>query len=189
MCPMRRKVPYLAHFGLTSLYVMFSAGSDPTGYASFMHTINGPLFPFIHWLWISRCYLSTPRQVSISQALDKIHTHIATGQPGIYVYPHDFFLVKVKVTLVQALRLCTGRTAHRGSRGIAIPFHYHGTRRGWGVNVTLRPLFTPGKYPAPIVQEAGCAPGPVWTGAENLAPSGILSPDRPARSQSLYRLS
>ena len=28
--------------------------------------------------------------------------------------------VKVKVTLVQALRLCTGRTAHRGSRGIAL---------------------------------------------------------------------
>ena len=41
--------------------------------------------------------------------------------------------VKVKCTLVQALRLCTGRTAHRGSRGIALPFHYHGTRRGWGV--------------------------------------------------------
>ena len=31
--------------------------------------------------------------------------------------------VKVKVTLVQALRLCTGRTAHSGSRGIAILFH------------------------------------------------------------------
>ena len=30
--------------------------------------------------------------------------------------------VKVKVTLLQALRLCTGRTAHRGSRGIALPF-------------------------------------------------------------------
>ena len=28
--------------------------------------------------------------------------------------------VKVKCTLVQALRLCTGRTAHRGNRGIAI---------------------------------------------------------------------
>jgi hypothetical protein len=28
--------------------------------------------------------------------------------------------VKVKVTLVQALRLCTDRTAHRGSRGIAL---------------------------------------------------------------------
>ena len=37
---------------------------------------------------------------------------------------------KVKVTLVQALRLCTGRTAHRGSRVIALPFHDHGTRRG-----------------------------------------------------------
>ena len=37
---------------------------------------------------------------------------------------------KVKVTPVQALRLCTGRTAHRGSRGIAVPSHDHGTRRG-----------------------------------------------------------
>ena len=27
---------------------------------------------------------------------------------------------KVKCILVQALRLCTGRTAHRGSRGIAL---------------------------------------------------------------------
>ena len=38
--------------------------------------------------------------------------------------------VKVKCTLVQALRLCTGRMAHRESRGIALPFHDHGTRRG-----------------------------------------------------------
>ena len=96
--------------------------------------------------------------------------------------------MKVKVTLVQALRLCTGRTAHRGSRGIALPFHDHGTRRGWGVRVTPRPLFTPGKDPLPIVQEAGWAPGPVWTGAEYLAPTGIRFPDRPFRSQSLYRL-
>ena len=49
--------------------------------------------------------------------------------------------------------------------------------------------FTPGKDPVPIVQEGGWAPGPVWTGAENLAPTGIRSPDRPARSESLYRLS
>ena len=96
--------------------------------------------------------------------------------------------MKVKCTLVQALRLCAGRTAYRRSRGIALPFHDHGTRRGWGVSVTPRPLFTPGKDPVPIVQEAGWAPGPVWTGAENLATTGIRSPDRPARSQSLYRL-
>ena len=32
-----------------------------------------------------------------------------------------------------------------------------------------RPLFAPGKDPVPIVQEAGWAPGPVLTGAENLS--------------------
>ena len=95
---------------------------------------------------------------------------------------------KTECICVQALRLCTGRTAHRGSRGIALPFH-DGTRKGWVVSVTPRPLSTPGKVPVPIVQEAGWAPGPVWTGAENLVPTGIRSPDRPARSQSLYRLS
>jgi hypothetical protein len=65
----------------------------------------------------------------------------------------------------------------------------NGTRRGWGVSVTPRSLFTPGKDPVPIVQEAGWVSGPVWTGAENLAPTGIRSPDRPARRPSLYRLS
>jgi len=39
-----------------------------------------------------------------------------------------------------------------------------------------------------IVYEDGCAPGPVWTGVENLAPSGIRSPDSPTRSVSPYRL-
>jgi len=81
--------------------------------------------------------------------------------------------------------LCTGRTAHRWSRSIALPFLDRGTRRGWGVSVTPRPLFIPGKYPVPLVQEAGWALGPVWTGAENLAPTGIRFPDRPARNQSL----
>jgi hypothetical protein len=69
--------------------------------------------------------------------------------------------IKVKCTLLQALRLCTGRTAHRGSRGISLPFHDHGTGRGWGVSVTTRSLFTPRKDPVPIVQETGWAPGPV----------------------------
>ena len=33
----------------------------------------------------------------------------------------------------------------------------------------------PGKDPVRIVQETGWAPGPVWTGAENLVPTGIRS--------------
>ena len=37
---------------------------------------------------------------------------------------------KLKCTLVQALRLCTGHTPNRGSRGIALPFLDHGTRMG-----------------------------------------------------------
>ena len=40
------------------------------------------------------------------------------------------------------------------------------------------------EQPVPIV-EAGWATGQVWTGAENLATTGIRSPDRPARSESL----
>jgi hypothetical protein len=39
-------------------------------------------------------------------------------------------VVILKCALVQALRICTGRTAHRGSRVIALPFHDHGTGRG-----------------------------------------------------------
>ena len=72
----------------------------------------------------------------------------------------DTHRVKVKCTLVQAVGLGTGRRAHSGSRGIA-----------------LLPLC------------AGWARGPFWRVAEILAPpSGIRQPDRPARSQSLYRL-
>jgi hypothetical protein len=59
--------------------------------------------------------------------------------------------------------------AQRVGRGIALLFHDIGIRRGWVVSSTPRPYFTPGKDPAPIVQEVGSAPGPVWTGAENLA--------------------
>jgi hypothetical protein len=91
----------------------------------------------------------------------------------VWLYQNTAFLFKKKCTLVQAVRLCTDHTAHMGSRSIALLFHSHGTRRGWGVSVTPRPLFTPGKDPVPLVQEAGWAPGLVWTSAENLAPMGF----------------
>ena len=60
---------------------------------------------------------------------------------------------------------------------------------GWVVNATFRPLYPRERDPVLIVQGAVWALGPVWTGAENLVPTGIRSPDRPARSESLYRLS
>jgi hypothetical protein len=54
---------------------------------------------------------------------------------------------------------------------------------------TPRPRrFNPGKDPINIVYERGWASKPAWTGAEKLAHTGIRSPDRLARSKSLYRL-
>ena len=56
------------------------------------------------------------------------------------------------------------------------------------VSSTPRPHFTPGKDPVPILQEAVWAPGPVCTGVKS-RPHRDSILDRPARSQSLYRLS
>jgi len=45
----------------------------------------------------------------------------------------------------------------------------------------------PWKDPVPIVQEAGWAPGQVWTGAENLAPpTGIRSPNPSDSTYHMY---
>jgi hypothetical protein len=45
----------------------------------------------------------------------------------------------------------------------------------------LRPdRFIPGKEPVSFVQEAAWALGPVLTGGENLSPTGIRTPNRPA---------
>jgi hypothetical protein len=59
---------------------------------------------------------------------------------------------------------------------------------GWVVNATPRPLYPGVRDPVPIVEEAAWVPGLVWTGAENFAYTWIRSPDRPVRSESLYRL-
>ena len=46
----------------------------------------------------------------------------------------------------------------------------------------------PGKTPYPLGRPDG-PPVPVWWSAENLVLTGIRSPDRTARSKSLYRVS
>jgi hypothetical protein len=80
---------------------------------------------------------------------------------------------KVKCTLVQALRLCTGRTAHRGSRGVALLFHDHGTRRGWGVSGTHRSLFTPGNDPVPLYKRLDGTQGRSGQVRKILPPTGF----------------
>jgi hypothetical protein len=74
--------------------------------------------------------------------------------------------------------------AQRGGGGIAPTHPNLGT--GMGELSTPRPgCFTHGKYPVPNVQEAGWALGPIL---KMSPPTGIKSPDRPARSESLYRI-
>jgi len=90
--------------------------------------------------------------------------------------------VKVKWTLYRP------GVAQRVGRYIALLFHDRGTRRGWVVSSTPWPYFTPGKDSVPILQEAGWAPVPVWTGGKS-RPHRDSIPDRLARSQSLYWLS
>ena len=62
---------------------------------------------------------------------------------------------KVKCTVVQALRLCTGRTAHRGIRGIALLFLVHGTRRGEGSASRPGCSLPPGKIGYPLCRRLG----------------------------------
>ena len=99
------------------------------------------------------------------------------------INPH-YIYKKVKV---KCSRFRPG-VAQRVGTGIALLFHDRGTRRGWVVSSTPRPHFTPGKDPVPILQEAGWAPGSIWTGGKS-RPHRDSIPDRPARSQSLYRMS
>jgi hypothetical protein len=88
---------------------------------------------------------------------------------------------KGKFTLEQAMK------AQRGSTGIVQlhPFFDFCTRRGWVVETTPQLLLPQEKDSVPTVQEAGWAPGLVSMGAEDLASTGILSPDCPAYSELL----
>ena len=96
---------------------------------------------------------------------------------------------KIKSTLVQALWLCTGHTAHGENRGIALLFLVHGTGRGEGsASHPGRPL-RPGKTRYPLYRRLGGPQGRSGQVRKTSPPTGIRSPDRPARSQSLYRLS
>jgi hypothetical protein len=117
----------------------------------------------------------------------------------LYLVKHHKYLVKGRtagaaLTFLATLFLgksspVTGLNWPRGWIEVQIyPFVTSAIERG-GWSAPRPGRFTPGKDPVPIVQEAEWAPGPVWTCAKNRTPTGIRSPDRPARSQSLYRLS
>ena len=97
------------------------------------------------------------------------------------------YKINVNCTLVQVLRCCTVRTAHRGCRGIALPFHDHGTRRGEGSASRPGRSLPPGKTRYPLYRRLG-GPQDLLDRCEKSRPYRDSIPDSPARSQSLYRL-
>ena len=78
----------------------------------------------------NRLRVGTSTQELHNVTLICVLADICIAQKKILTVAAFVIKVKEKVTLVRALRLCTGRTAYRGSRGIALTFHDHGTRRG-----------------------------------------------------------
>lgn len=52
----------------------------------------------------------------------------------------------------------------------------------WVNKVMTRLLYSQVRDTVRIAQEAGWAPGPIWTGTENLTSNGIRSPDSPVHS-------
>ena len=87
---------------------------------------------------------------------------------------HHQLKKNINCTLVQALRLCTGRTAHRGSRGISLLFLDHDTRKGEGLASSPGRSLPPGKTRYPLCRRLG---GPQGRSGreENLVPTGIRS--------------
>jgi hypothetical protein len=86
----------------------------------------------------------------------------------ISFYVIDIYNGMEHIKLLSKVRPKEVPKVHRRNRGIGLLIHNLGARRcGWS---SPRPgRFTPGKDPVYIVQEAGWAPGPVWTGAKNIS--------------------
>jgi hypothetical protein len=94
------------------------------------------IISFFLFVCTPACLSIRPRKTTRSHWVDfheiryaSIFLKIFRESSGLVLYSelNGYFtsigIVKVKCTLVQVLRVCTGRTAHRGSRGIALLFH------------------------------------------------------------------
>ena len=129
---------------------------------------------------------SWSRRINLAPHVSKdqqiLSIFLALKKAVIYWHFRVFLKVKVKWSPYRI------GVIQRVGRGIALLFHDRGTRRGWVVSSTPRPHFTPEKNPVTILQEAGWAPGPVWTGGKS-RPHRDSIQGRPTRSQSLCQLS
>ena len=145
----------------------------PTWHMMHGNTLSGPVFLAISSCWMTCLNCTSVKYYSLydvllsarwittslyreGKKLCEVFPRWCTGHRGYRMATMvPWHHKKVKCTPVQALRLCTGRTAHRGSRGIALTIHDHSTRRGRWVSVTARPLFTSGKDLVPLYSRLG----------------------------------
>jgi len=74
----------------------------------------------------------------------------------------------------------------QGVRGIALPILNLNVGWGWVISAISWLLYHWERDPLPVVKEAGCGPGLVWMGVENLASIGVQILNHPAHSGSLY---
>jgi len=112
--------------------------------------------------------------------LPEVHLYNVLKKSGLTTQniPYFVFIIKANrlihnVIYSVFMQLITEKVSRSRYRpGVA---HYSSMtpalERGWVFSSTPRPHFTSGKGPVPILQEAGWAPGPVWTG-------GIFRPHR-----------
>jgi hypothetical protein len=118
--------------------------------------------------------------ISVSKGLNARRLYTSFGVNGL-----SKVHAKVKFTIEEAMKTNRGsRGIDRGSRGIVYSFLNLGARWGW--SSTSRPgRLTPGTHCTEgwVDSRAGLD----WCGKSH--PHRVRFPDRPARRQSLYRLS
>ena len=133
------------------------------------------------------CYRSVHNSKHVEGKVWSGTGHLYTNSTFVYL-EHNTWKLMVRIKKKVKWSRYRPGVAQRVGRGIALLFHDRGTRKGWVVSSTPRTYFTLGKEPVPILQEAVWALGSVCTGGKS-SPHRDSIPDRPARSQSLYRLS
>jgi len=105
-------------------------------------------FPFENSRGIVDCHV----KIGSTRSSDKgqVHVEYVSNIANILVKTVEDLGKRVKCTLVEVLRLYTGHTAHRRSRGIALFFLDHGTRRGKGSASSPGRSLLPGKTRYPL---------------------------------------
>ena len=88
---------------------------------------------------------------------------------------------------------CKRQSSHQKwpRRGVEVQLYsFFSISARWLLVVNAIPwsVYTQERDPLPIVQEYGCAPGPIWMGADNLTLTQILCSECSSPSQLLYPL-